>query len=616
MYSAYMLFYQRKTAIASDQQQWTVSSQAQPPKVQVPRPIEDDISLKNEIFIREYCLFDPHHSAFVRQLHGASRRVNNGICSENHEQESRALDVFLAHLGRVVWRQQTTGIFEEALSHLRRSMLSCELCCSITLQWLARDEEVLHNLLLRCPHPSIRSQTRSFLVDCLKFLRDKDTYLYGTTTDSDVFLDADVEVGVIIPIAKQLATLAENSSKNTKGWDDLYLLLTQVAEMGHVEAAALLDTGILGFCLRLLCMHVRPKIADSYIDFHRTFQKRTGIYNRLTGFMFTMFLRMDTNLPVCDTSDRMAEIDNGQRLFPFTPEEKSLLLCWHGENKAYAVVDKMVEVFDQTKTECFYPGEVVKWMAGSVDSRVQRDIITMIIQGISELNNPYCDPYLRVASSYCEVATTLEALSKVCDTVVDAVAAIEQLSDEKIAPSGSDVLRFFQHVFRLTNPHLSAADIYWCLIARSGRYANALLLYSDESVRIGAHEFIRDLYTEYMEDTQNLDEAYRCARATVTEVIKRVAYESSAGMPRRHLEPLLATGKFLVALLYELDQSEDPDLTALKEDNDKALIYQWQIEAESRVRMLPEVSLPSPGEGAFDASDYGSESDDIELLDP
>lgn len=611
MYSAYMLFYQRRSAIAQDQRQWTISSQRQPPRVEVPRPIKDEIDLRNEIFIREYCLFDSYHSAFVRQLHAASRRINNGTCSENHGHELRALDIFLTHLGRVVWRQQTTRIFEEGTVHLLRSVLSCEDCCKLTLQWLARDDEVLFNLLLRCPHPIVRSQMRSFLVDCLKLLRDKDSYLFDTATDSDMVLDADPDMGVLVPITKRLTELVETSSKCSRSWDDLYLTLTQIAEMGLIETATLLDSDLLVFCLRLFCLHVSPRIADEYIDFQRVFQKRTKVYNRLIGFIATVLSRMDINLPLYDTSDRMTGLDSERSVFPLTPEEKSLLLCWHSENRAYAVVDKMVELFDQSKTELFYPGEIVKWMTASLDNQIQRGISTMIVQGISELNNPYCDPYLRIASSYCEAIKSVEALSKVCDTVVEAVD-----SDEQTGPCGRDVLRFFQDVFRSTSPHLSASDIYWCLIARSYKFANVLLLYADEDVRNGAHELIRDLYTKFMEDSRYLDEAYSCARNTTRAIIKRIAYESRAGMPRRHLEPMLATGKFLVTLLYDLDKSEDADLTVFKEEDDKALIYQWQIEVESQVRMLPEVGLPSPGEGAFDASDYGSESDDVELLDP
>ena len=616
MYSAYMLFYQRRTAIAGDQQEWVVSPQTQPPQVEVPLPIRHDIELTNDTFIREYCLFDPHHSAFVRHLHSASQKISNGSCSETHEYESRAIDILLAHLGRIVWRQQTTGIFDEFLTHLRRTVLSCEMCCSTVLQWLAKDEEALYNLLLRCPHSNVRSQMRSFVVDCLRVLQATDAYVYITTADSDWASYADGETGVLVPIAKRLALLAENSAKISRAWDDLYLLLTQIAELGHLETAALLDTGLLEFCLRLFCMHARPQLVDGYIDFHRAFQKRTGVFNRLIGFVSTLLSHLDIDLPAFDIKDRMLNIDKEHMMYSLTSMEKSLLLCWHSEHKAYAVIDKMIDVFDHSEAERFYPGEIVKWLTRSTDIHIQREITTMITQGISELNTPYCDPYIRLASSYCEAVSSLEALKKVCDAVVDTVAALEQLVDEKAAPSGGDVLRFLQHAFSLCNAHVTTADVHEYLISQSPKYASVLLLYSDESVRDGTHEFVRDLYTTYMKDSQHLDCAYYSARATVSEIIKRIVYELGAGMPRMQLSPLLDTGKFLVSLLFELDQSEDVDLASCKDAVDRALIYQWRIEVEARVRMLPDVEPSSPGEGVFDASDYGSESDDVELLDP
>ncbi|KAJ4369490.1 hypothetical protein N0V86_009325 [Didymella sp. IMI 355093] len=353
------------------------------------------------------------------------------------------------------------------------------------------------------------------------------------------------------------------------------------------------------------------QIADGYSDFHRIFQKRTKIYNRLIGFTATVLSRMDINLPSPDTSCRVTALNNDQSGFPLTSEERSLLLYWHRENRAYAVVDKMAELFDQSKTELFYPGQIVKWMTTTLDNEIQSRISTMILQGISEINNPYCDPYLQIASSYCEVTKTVDALSGICDTVLTAVD-----SDEPTALSGREVVSFFQDVLRSTNPHIPASDIYWCLMVKCHKFANVLLLYADEDVRNGAHELICDLYTKFMEDPLCLNEAYNCARNTTRAIIKRISYESRAGMPRRHLEALLQTGKFLVSLLHDLDKSDDADLVVLKEEDDKTLIHQWQIEVESLVRMLPEIGLPSPGDEAFAASDYGSESDDVELLDP
>ena len=619
MYSAYMLFYQRRTAIVKDQERWSISTRVEPPNVEVPRLIQDDIDVKNDLFIREYCLFDPSHAAFVRQLHSASRKFNHGSCSENHEPEARALDIFLVQLSRVSWRQQCPDIFEEAIVHLRKCVLSCEMCCSITLQWFAHDADGLYNLLLRSTHPSVKAQTRTLLLDCLKYLREKNVVLYGTSgieSSSDMALDtSSVDLGVIAPIAKRLFAITAESYRNPKGWDDLYLTLTQIFAMGHVEKATLLDAGLLEFCLALFCMHARSRIADEYSAFNRVF-KRQGYHNRLVGFVTTMLAHIDVNLPICDGSDRLAELEQEQTSFPLTADEKGLLLYWHAESKAFAVVDKMLEMFDQTKTELFYPGEVVKSMAASSDDQVQRKILTMIVQGITELNPPHCDAYLRVASSYCETIRAVNPLNRVCDAVVEAFVTSEQAPAENYGPDGRNVLRFFRDLLRLGHAQTPATDIYGCLINRSDKYASALLLTSEEVVRDGTRQFIRDLYSKYMEDPRRLGNAYACIRLTATDIIKRATYESRSGMPRRHLAPLLETGTFLLSLLLDLDTSEDPDLVDLKDENDKALIFEWRAEVEPSVRHLPEINMPSPGEGIFDASDYGSESDDVELLDP
>ncbi|KAL1603412.1 hypothetical protein SLS59_004509 [Nothophoma quercina] len=517
MYSAYMLFYQRRTAIVKDQERWSISTRVEPPNVEVPRLIQDDIDVKNDLFIRKYCLFDPSHAAFVRQLH------------------------------------------------------------------------------------------------------EKNVVLYGTSgieSSSDMALDtSSVDLGVIAPIAKRLFAITAESYRNPKGWDDLYLTLTQIFAMGHVEKATLLDAGLLEFCLALFCMHARSRIADEYSAFNRVF-KRQGYHNRLVGFVTTMLAHIDVNLPICDGSDRLAELEQEQTSFPLTAEEKGLLLYWHAESKAFAVVDKMLEMFDQTKTELFYPGEVVKSMAASLDDQVQRKILTMIVQGITELNPPHCDAYLRVASSYCETIRAVNPLNRVCDAVVEAFVTSEQAPAENYGPDGRNVLRFFQDLLRLGHAQTPATDICGCLINRSDKYASALLLTSEEAVRDGTRQFIRDVYSKYMEDPRHLGNAYACIRLTATDIIKRATYEPRSGMPRRHLAPLLETGTFLLSLLLDLDTSEDPDLVDLKDENDKALIFEWRAEVEPSVRHLPEINMPSPGEGIFDASDYGSESDDVELLDP
>lgn len=87
-FSAYMLFYQRRSALETDQHRSMGSMDNGALKVPVPDHIRKEVELYNNAFIREYCLFDSSHSKFVRNLHNLSRVVQDGSCSLDHEQVS------------------------------------------------------------------------------------------------------------------------------------------------------------------------------------------------------------------------------------------------------------------------------------------------------------------------------------------------------------------------------------------------------------------------------------------------------------------------------------------------------------------------------------------------
>lgn len=86
VYSAYMLFYQRRSTMEKDQRDWDIPVKGRPFKVPAPDQLVNAVEIDNSAFVREYCLFDPGHSRFVRQLHGMSRMIHHGTCSEDHSQ--------------------------------------------------------------------------------------------------------------------------------------------------------------------------------------------------------------------------------------------------------------------------------------------------------------------------------------------------------------------------------------------------------------------------------------------------------------------------------------------------------------------------------------------------
>ncbi|KAF1847395.1 uncharacterized protein K460DRAFT_57668 [Cucurbitaria berberidis CBS 394.84] len=624
-YSAYMLFYQRRTAVEEDQRQWVTTTREQALKVPVPQPLRKEVDVNNELFIREYCRFDSSHSRFVRQLHATSRTINHGTCSEDHEQETRALHIVLSHLSQIVWRQQTPDIFAETLSQLRRTVLTCSMCCNVVLKALSADEFALLNLLLRNMHPKIRAQTRTFIVDCLKFFREQEPALYGIEgTDGDMELDSTAPMeGVLATVVKRLRVTADETYMSTRGWDDYYLTLTQVVEMGHVETAVLLSHGILEFCLKLFSMHMHTSFRDEHYDLSRIMEKRKGITNRLIGFLSALLLRTDIRLPVISANqaeDRQATLDRERTRFPLTQREKQILLFWSDELKAIVILDKILELFDQTKVDYFYPGDIVKWMLESEESQIQTNLTRTIVEGIM-LDPSYCDAYIRAGLAFCQACPIVENITKVIAAVSKAISSTSRAEEERV-PGGEAVLDFYVGLFKAENEVLfehkgNTFAFHHYLMNKSRLYAMPLLMHNLESVRKGTHVLLRELYgnpAEMPEETVALK--WKTMRDLVADMNNRIVYEQDAGMLRSHLNPLIATCQALVQLLWFLSQNEDEEMQQYKDPNDTALVYQYQTEVEPRLRMWPvdDGAEGSEGGGFDGQSDYGSESDDADAL--
>jgi ubiquitin carboxyl-terminal hydrolase 34 len=535
----------------------------------------------------------------------------------------------MTHLSEVVWRHSSTNIFDDAMIHLRRVVSSCSTCCHTVLKWLAADDTALLNLILRCPHQTVRSQIRLFLIDCLKSLRETEPALYGMESmDSDMEADTSALMeGVLAEIAWRLRSVATESYQSTRGWDDLYLTLTMIVEMGHVETAVLLNEGFLVFCLGLFSTQVNQAFCTANSELVRIVEKKRSIFNSLIGFVFTLLSRIDIRLPVTtaistQNIDRMATLDREQMRFPFTRKERNTLFHWGDNIRAIVVLDKMLELFDSSKAEIFYPGEILKWMLGSYDADIQKKLCETVQLGITDAERPLCDAYARMAISFCEACPITDNVARIIYAAAKAVKTLDEGGDEdEHGSSGEALLYFFAGLPSTTNKVLfeqKHPEIFQqqCM-TRSLMYAVPLLLHGHEHIRRSTRDFLRGLYFNIDEIApETMVIKYDTIRKLIAVLTERTVYEANSGTLRSHLDSMMTAGQMLSEMLAYLTRSQDPELEDYKDENDAALILRWQSEVENRARMWPDEGSPiSAGEGAFDNSDYGSESEDVELLD-
>jgi ubiquitin carboxyl-terminal hydrolase 34 len=624
-FSAYMLFYQRRAAIDEDQCRWVSTSSDHASQITIPKSLNEETNVNNELFIREYSLFDPVHERFLRQLHATSRTIHHGTCSESHDQEKRALHIVLAHLGHIAWRQYNVEIFLDLLLQLRRSMLSCTTCCKIALQWLAIDDHAVTNILVKCSHPKIRSEARALFIAGLKYLREKDPTVYGIDgTDSDMEVDSTGSSECVLSaITQRLRTTADETMESTRGWEDYYLMLTQMAAMGPMETAVLLNFGFLYFCLKLFCMNAHPPFRNETPELARIMEKRRGIFNRLICFLWTLLSQMDLSLPVIDDSrsyDRQATIDPERMKFPLSTKERPVLVWWSDDLKAIAVLDKILETFDDTKVDHFYPGDIVGWVLEAPEVATQTHLCRTMIEGV-QLDPPYCNAYIRAALPFCEACPKGENINKVINSIAKAIASPARATEDRL-PGGLHVVRFFDGLLKAENESLFERKhphaFHHLLMIRSRTYAIPLLCHYEDAVRKESATFFEQLYdNEDAIPPETVLVKYTTARELLSDLMHKFAYEKEVGRNRSFLVPLVDTCRLFVRLLYVLSQTQTPDTQQFQDVNDTALIYQFQQEVEARMRSWPhdEGTPMSQGE-TFEQSEYGSESDDAhELLD-
>ncbi|KAF2819471.1 hypothetical protein CC86DRAFT_335799 [Ophiobolus disseminans] len=617
-YSAYMLFYQRRTAVEEDQRHWTTTNSDRTCKIEVPPFFQDETDAKNAQLLREYSLFDPVHARFLRQLQGTARTINHGTCSEDHEQETRAMHIALAHLGHIAWRQYNSDIFLDLLPQVRRSMSTCSVCCTIALRWLAADKHAITNMIIKCPHPKIRHQVRTLLIEGLKYLREQEPASYGMEgSESDMELDSPTHAdGVLDALAQRLRTTADESWENPRGWEDYYLLLTQVAEMGHLETAVLLNHEFLHFVLKLFCLHAYPQFQKDIPELSRIMDKKHGIFNRLIAFLWTLLSHMDLRLPIIndtDWHDRQTSFNRERMKFPLTRFEKNVLTYWSSDLKAIAILDKVLEAFDGKGTH-FYPGDIVKWMLGTSEDSLQMDLCRTIVEGV-QLDPSLCDVYIQVALPFCEACPKVANVKKVIDMIVIAIASPSRAVDDRL-PGGVAVLRFFNGLLQAENERFFASRhphaFHHCLMEKSPEFGEVLLCHREDIVRKDTCTFFHQLYdNEEAIPLETVEAKYSTARELLTSLILKFTYEKQVGRNRALLIPLVDTCRMLAHQLYLLSQNPAPEARPFQHVNDAALIRQFQHEVEGHMRIWPidEGTPLSQGE-AYDQSDYGSESDD------
>ncbi|MCJ1473218.1 hypothetical protein MMC13_001869, partial [Lambiella insularis] len=579
-WNAYMLFYQRSSSMELERQKHLPIVPAVPVKESIPLEMMPGIVLENELFIRKFCLFDPEHAKFVKQMLVHFRSFNSGLCSEDHALERRVIWMVLEHVDQIFSRTKDCPEFHTLMDMVAKAASTCPDCCKLTLDWIHHHDHALRNLLLRNPDEERRRKFSKMVLGALRFLREHDSTLYGVDVDNaehdSMLLHEIPDIdGALQNMVGGLKELWSCLHLHCRAWDEYFELCTGIAQLGRLECAVLHRAAYLNHCLQLLIVdHNTASIKKLRFDI-----PYLGNYFRMLDkgrkFSFKYLLALLARLLECadfsmeSTSDTY---ENDYQLpvstgYPLSNMEENIIRFGSDmpRSKGLVFLDKAISG-DHNILAC---QSIVRILTrAESDLELSNAIETTILHGITIDPSLGAKPYLMAALAFCEACT----MTKFARHLVSNIA----LEVETIGCNGGDEhLEFFKAVRRIRNDNLMNAEpaFFYNLVLRYvPRWAPALLIYSDPAVRVETinllHQLVFSFDTRSMDDEQKADEVNDIAKALCRACLKRIT--DYIIIPNKQIEAsmveeIVRVVRFCIGTYYqEEDEEEGPSLAVIE----------------------------------------------------
>ena len=527
-WNAYMLFYQRVSAMEADRQDHQPLTIKSPVKEKLPVDLQNQITIENEKFLRNYCLYDSTYASFARSLLDQVRDLNSGICSDDHSIEKEGIWFTLEYLDHVLSRMKDFTDFDGMVSSLVKFINHCPTCCKLGLRWIVNHKEALRNLLLRCPNGKVRETFARMLLSALMYLRSKDLRIYGLSTDS---IDPQSNItavpistrGILQSLVNHLQELWPVLHLHARAWDDYFMLLAGLASFGVPECYVLLREDFLKLCLELLIVDSpgarRIKVDNPhYIHYVKLIEKG----RRYSFRNFILFLRnlMDNIAlqarPFDSYYHDRPQHENGK--FPMSLTEQSFMFYGgeHGRPRSLVFLEKIITAHSNVEAVA----SIIKIMV-SPEPRAGHlaDISKTILNGISIDPASLARPFLFAAVTFCENCTVRESVK---DIIRQIAREVDTIGHE----GGADHLDFFIRVRLAINQRISSRSLNRTVVKAAPHWAPPLLMYCEDSVRARTLEFLETLIFQYEsqphDDEPEAEELQETARELCKACMKRV----------------------------------------------------------------------------------------------
>lgn len=489
-FNAYMLFYQRVSSMEEEQVQFPREPNM-PARVPLPRELNNDIALENELFMRTYCLTAPYHLNFILDLLRRSRAFKK-TQEESTYARSRelAINVALDHLEQIVARSRDQIDSSSFLDELDLAIRESADNALTILRWTRKRPNGIRNLLLKS-YVTIRTTFSRLLVACLDKLQSECKELTDSPARSSFLRNSLAQELEYLVIA--LDNLWPTMHNASKAWDNYFNLLIEIVTFSRRGARLVIERSFLQRCMEVVLAHYEDsrKLKRTYNAYFQKLEKgKQFSFVKLYELFLTLILYIDFTLPV-SSGMLTREVVDGK--FSLSQEELDLLKYENAAGEPL-LIKRVIEQSDNRLVATSF----VEILADGVSATQFEDGLQIIFE--ERLSQPaaFPAPILENILTFCRVSSDEAKITRLIDLAAH--------STQKMKGGGREYLAFFQSLLDLANPNIGRSDLITNLVIRRiSVWLPPLLCYADAQVRRKALKFGQDYFIMTPEDDTSED---------------------------------------------------------------------------------------------------------------
>lgn len=507
-YSAYMLFYQRSSTLAHQEQEASIEGIPTPVHVSMDSDLKGHILEENSQILKRHCLFDPSHASLVRECFNHVKNIHDEFKSQLDSDSdsstdalmSLSMEVILGHFDQLICRTKDMPFFEDFETLIKRAITSDSHSAFAFYDYFFARPMALRSLVQRNIDLKVRQAAGSLFLQALKRLAIDTPFVYDSVTDERFEHQEELRQGfwqqhgrdpaeqpyILQGAMKVLKHMWKGFPTHIRAWDEFFKMLLGFAKMGNRETAHLLADN---FLLKLCRIIMADQMLDLPGPYHRMltnisrrFTNRPPSYQSIIQAADYLFHQLSPKIGPGTIVDSPAErLDQEEPPFMWTSDEVATLHIHNSRRRDVSFFIEKLVGHDQAilSTEHI----LVRLIDASemLDLNIANSLMSSIRRDDS-LNS--LEPFLRMSLRYLEHTEYL-------DRAIQLVNHVAKQSPRIQAVESPAVLGFFKQALALKRRDQEFADqVRVQCIDAMPCWAPCLLVHYDHAVRLGTAEVI------------------------------------------------------------------------------------------------------------------------------